>query len=141
LPFADRGLLLLTLHFAMLLGNTRKSGGPPPLEPPFKVKRDVHSQRSGFVVTPGVEGLNARGPLKVHPKWRHEESALATLRWRRNDRHRKSGLTSGLPGVVQGLLVRIANRLTSATERQSICRHTADTTHFRKIVEIQAVPD
>jgi len=84
LPFADRGLLLLTLHFAMLLGNTRKSGGPPPLEPSFKVKGDVHSQRSGFVVTPGVEGLNARGPLKVHPKWRHEESALATLRWRPN---------------------------------------------------------
>ena len=97
------------------------------------------SQRSGFVVTPGVEGLNARGPLKVHPKWRHEESALATLRWRTTGTENPD-----LPAafrVVQGLLVRIANRLTSATERQSICRHTADTTHFRKIVEIQAVPD
>jgi hypothetical protein len=26
---------------------------------------------------PRVKGLNARGPLKVHPKWRIEESALA----------------------------------------------------------------
>jgi hypothetical protein len=52
LPFAGRGLLLLTRRIAMLLGNSRKSGGPPPLEPSFKVKRDVHSQRSGFVGRP-----------------------------------------------------------------------------------------
>ena len=26
---------------------------------------------------PGSKALNARGPLKVHPKWRLEESALA----------------------------------------------------------------
>jgi hypothetical protein len=52
LPFAGRGLLLLTRRIAMLLGNSRKSGGPPPLEPSFKVKRDVHSQRSGFVSRP-----------------------------------------------------------------------------------------
>ena len=59
LPFAGRGLQLLTRRIAMLLGNSRKSGGPPPLEPSFKVKRDVHSQRSGFVGRPGLEGLNA----------------------------------------------------------------------------------
>jgi hypothetical protein len=69
-PFAGRGLLLWTRRIAMLLANSRKSGGPLPLEPSFKVKRDVHSQRSGFVVAPGVEGLNARGPLRVHPKCR-----------------------------------------------------------------------
>ena len=32
---------------------------------------------SGSAVAPGLEGLNARGPLKVHPKWRLEESAMA----------------------------------------------------------------
>jgi len=58
------------LSFNPLLLVREKSGGPPPLEPPFKVKRDVHDQRSGFVVAPGLEGLNALGPLKVHPKWR-----------------------------------------------------------------------
>jgi len=52
LRFAGRGLLLLTRRIAMLLGNSRKSGGPPPLEPSFKVKRDVHSLRSGFVGRP-----------------------------------------------------------------------------------------
>jgi hypothetical protein len=51
-PFAGRGLLLLMRGIAMLLGNPRKSGGPPPLEPSFKVKRDVHNQRSGFVGRP-----------------------------------------------------------------------------------------
>jgi len=67
-PFTGRGLLLLMRGIAMLLGNPRKSGGPPPLEPSFKVKRDVHNQRSGLWVAPGVEGPNARGPLKVHPE-------------------------------------------------------------------------
>jgi hypothetical protein len=65
---------------AMLLlerAGGRKSGGPTLLAPSFKVERDVHSQRSGFAVAPGVKGLNARGPLKVHRKWRLEESALA----------------------------------------------------------------
>jgi len=66
---AGRGKLLM-LSFNPLLLVREKSGGPPPLEPPFKVKRDVHDQRSGFVVAPGLEGLNALGPLKVHPKWR-----------------------------------------------------------------------
>jgi len=68
LLFAGGGLLLLTRRIAMLLGNSRKSGGPPLLALSFKVKRDVHSQRSGLVVAPGLKGLNAHGPLKVHPK-------------------------------------------------------------------------
>jgi hypothetical protein len=72
--FAGRGeLLMLPLPFkAMLpLGHARKSGGPPPLERSFNVKRDTtHNQSSGFAVAPGLEGLNALGPLKVHPKWR-----------------------------------------------------------------------
>src|SRR5258708_28682189 len=68
LLFAGGGLLLLTRRIAMLLGNSRKSGGPPLLALSFKVKRDVHSQRSGLVVAPGLKGLNARGPLKVHPQ-------------------------------------------------------------------------
>jgi hypothetical protein len=34
----------------------RKSGDPPLLAPSFKVQRDVHSQRSGFAVAPGVKG-------------------------------------------------------------------------------------
>ena len=66
--------------------------------------------------------------------------SAATLRWRRTTGTENPDLPAAFQ-VVPGLLVRIANRLTSATERQSICRHTADTTHFRKIVEIQAVPD
>jgi hypothetical protein len=79
--FAGRGeLLMLLLPFkAMLpLGHARKSGGPPLLEPSFKVQREnAHNQSSGFTAAPGLEGLNARGPLKVHPKWRLE-SALAS---------------------------------------------------------------
>ena len=60
---------------AMLLGYTRKSGGPPLFEPSFKVQREnAHNQSSGFTAAPGLEGLNARGPLKVHPKWRLELS-------------------------------------------------------------------
>ncbi len=80
--FAGRGeLLMLLLPFkAMLpLGHARKSGGPPLFEPSFKVQREnAHNQSSGFTAAPGLEGLNARGPLKVHPKWRLEESALAS---------------------------------------------------------------
>jgi hypothetical protein len=85
--FAGRGKLL-TLPFAMLLERARKSGGPSLLEPSFKVQRNTaHNQSSGFAVAPGFKGLNARGPLKVHPEWhslrrlglwqRLEESALA----------------------------------------------------------------
>ena len=40
------------LPSAPLLGNIRKSSGPPPLKPSFKVKGDVHNQRSGLVVAP-----------------------------------------------------------------------------------------
>jgi hypothetical protein len=32
----------------------------------------------GSPVAPRFKGLNARGPLKVHPKWRLEESGLAS---------------------------------------------------------------
>jgi hypothetical protein len=49
--FALRGMLTLLLE-PMLLERARKSGGPPPLEPSFKVKRDVHNQHSGFVGRP-----------------------------------------------------------------------------------------
>ena len=66
LLFAGGGLLLLTRRIAMLLGNSRKSRGPPLLALSFKVKRDVHSQRSGLVVAPGLKGLNAFDGLKVH---------------------------------------------------------------------------
>src|SRR5258705_1496824 len=81
--FAGRGeLLMLLLPFkAMLpLGHARKSGGPPLFEPSFKVQREnAHNQSSGITAAPGLEGLNARGPLKVHPKWRLRESAQASL--------------------------------------------------------------
>jgi hypothetical protein len=70
--------MLLLPFKAMLFGRAGKSGRPPPLEPSLKVQRDIaHNQSSGFAVAPRVKGLNARGPLKVHPKWRLEESALA----------------------------------------------------------------
>ena len=60
---------LLTLLFPMLLERARKFGGPPLFEPSFKVQRDsTHNQSSGFAVAPRGQGLNARGPLKVHPK-------------------------------------------------------------------------
>ena len=60
---------LLTLLFPMLLERARKSGGPPLFEPSFKVQRDcTHNQSSGFAAAPRGQGLNARGPLKVHPK-------------------------------------------------------------------------
>jgi hypothetical protein len=66
---------MLLLRFkATLFGRAGKSGRPPPLEPSLKVQRDIaHNQSSGFAM-----GINARWPLKVHPKWRLEESALAT---------------------------------------------------------------
>jgi hypothetical protein len=74
-PFVGRGKLLIRPFKPMLSGYWRwgKSGGPPPLERSFNVKRDsTHSQNSRFAVAPGLEGLNARGPLKVRPKWRLE---------------------------------------------------------------------
>src|SRR5260370_94762 len=61
------GLLLLTRRIAMLLGNSRKSGGPPLLAPSFKVQRDnAHNQSPGSAVAPGLKGLNAFEGLKVH---------------------------------------------------------------------------
>jgi hypothetical protein len=70
---------MLLLFKAMLFGRAGKSGRPSPLEPSLEVHRDIaHNQSSGFAVAPRVESINARGPLKVHPKWRLEKSALAT---------------------------------------------------------------
>jgi hypothetical protein len=70
--------MLLLPFKAMLFGRAGKSGRPPPLEPSLKVQRDIaHNQSSGFAVAPRVKSLNARGPLKIHPRWRLEESALA----------------------------------------------------------------
>ena len=67
LLFAGGGLLLLPRRIAMLLGNSRKSRGPPLFALSFKVQRDnAHDQRSGFVVAPGLEGPNAFDGLKVH---------------------------------------------------------------------------
>jgi hypothetical protein len=69
--FVGRGdpLPLLLLFKAMLFSRAGKSGRPPPLEPSLKVHRDIaHNQSSGLLSPPG-QGLNARGPLKVHPKW------------------------------------------------------------------------
>ena len=61
---------LLTLPFPMLLERARKSGGPPLFEPSFKVQRDcTHNQSSGFAAAPRGQGLNARGPLKVVPRF------------------------------------------------------------------------
>src|SRR5258708_29096298 len=79
--FAGRGeLLMLLLPFkAMLpLGHARKSGGPPLFEPSFKVQgENAHNQSSGFTAPPVLKGLNARGPLKVHPKWRLDRGISA----------------------------------------------------------------
>ena len=74
--FLGRADPLLLLRFkATLFGGTGKSGRPPPLEPSLKVQRDiVHNQSSGFAVARRVTGNNTRGPSKVHPKWRLEES-------------------------------------------------------------------
>ncbi len=60
--------MLLPCKAMLLLESPRgrKSGGPPLLALSFKVKRDVHSQRSGLVVAPGLKGLNAFDGLKVH---------------------------------------------------------------------------
>jgi hypothetical protein len=64
-------MLLLPFKAMLPLGRARKSGGPPLFEPSFKVQgENAHNQSSGFRAAPGLEGLNARGPLKVHPKWR-----------------------------------------------------------------------
>jgi hypothetical protein len=45
------------------------------------------TKSSGSAVAPGLEDLNARGPLKVYPKWRLEESALASRAVAPIDRH------------------------------------------------------
>ena len=80
--------MLLLPFKAMLFGRAGKSGRPPPLEPSLKVQRDIaQNQSSGFAVAPQVKGLNARGPLKIHPKWRIEESALVRHAMARTDRH------------------------------------------------------
>ncbi len=61
---------MLPLRFkATLFGRVGKSRRPPPLEPSLKVHRDIaHNQSSGFAVAPRLKRINARGPLKVHPK-------------------------------------------------------------------------
>src|SRR5260370_23747057 len=63
------------------------------------------TKSSGSAVAPGLEGLNARGPLKVHPKWRPEESALASRAVAPIDRHQwqpaNPTRTTGLPRLVQ----------------------------------------
>jgi len=88
LAFAGFGELLTLPFKAMLLECARKSGGPPLFEPSFKVQRNsAHNQSSGFAVAPGLKAHNARGPLKVHPKWRLEESALASHALAPIDRH------------------------------------------------------
>jgi hypothetical protein len=65
-------LVLLLPFKAMLLlerARGRKSGGPPLLAPSFKIQRNTaHNQSSGSAVAPRFKRLNARGPLKVHPK-------------------------------------------------------------------------
>jgi hypothetical protein len=69
----------------------------------LKVQGDIaHNQSSGFVVAPGVKGLNARGPLKVHPKWRIEESALAHRALAGIDRHMNSSQTGPAPATLSG---------------------------------------
>ena len=69
---------------APLLGNIRKSSGPPPLKPSFKVKGDVHNQRSGLVVAP-VSRPRARGPLKVpaQSRWNNPWDASLVVGSRR----------------------------------------------------------
>jgi hypothetical protein len=60
-------MLLLPFKAMLPLGHARKSGGPPLFEPSFKVQgENAHNQSSGFRAAPGLENLNARGPLKVH---------------------------------------------------------------------------
>jgi hypothetical protein len=46
-------MLLLPFKAMLPLGHARKSGGPPPLERSFNVKRDtVHNPSSGLLVAP-----------------------------------------------------------------------------------------
>src|SRR5258706_4184885 len=67
--FSGRGEVLTLPFKAMPLGHARKPRGPPLFEPSFKVPRDnAHNQSSGFAAAPGFKGLNACGPLKVHPR-------------------------------------------------------------------------
>jgi hypothetical protein len=69
LAFVGRGSPLLLLLFkAMLFGRAGKSGRPAPLEPSLKVYRDIaHTKTPGLLSAPRVNGINALGPLKVHP--------------------------------------------------------------------------
>jgi hypothetical protein len=60
--FGGFGKLLLLLLLSLTLGRRwrsrpDKSGGPPPLEPSFKVNRDYgHNQSSGLAVAPVSKG-------------------------------------------------------------------------------------
>ena len=70
-------LMLPLLFKAILFGRAGKSGRPSPLEPSLKVQRDiVHNHAPGLLSPPGQD-INARAPLRVHPKWCLGESALA----------------------------------------------------------------
>jgi hypothetical protein len=86
-PFAGRGRLTLRFKPMLLVrgGFHRpgKSGGPPLLEPSFKVEGNgAHNQSSGFAVAPGLKGHNARGPLKVQPKLHSQRWAFGRPRFR-----------------------------------------------------------
>jgi hypothetical protein len=59
-------LFILALFERGLRRLPHKSGGPPPLEPSFKVQRDRTHRRNSGVVAPGLKGFNALGPSKVH---------------------------------------------------------------------------
>src|SRR6266403_5330219 len=85
-PFAGRGRLPLHFKSTLLVrgGFHRpgKSGGPPLFEPSFKVQRnDAHSQKLRVRGRPRVKGLNARGPLKVHPKMASSSLRRVVARW------------------------------------------------------------
>ena len=103
-PFAGRGRLTLRFKPMLLVrgGFHRpgKSGGPPLLEPSFKVEGNgAHNQSSGLAVAPGLKAHNARGPLKVHPKRCLEESALAPI-----DRHMTAGKSNAHQRASPGTL-------------------------------------
>jgi hypothetical protein len=50
-----------------------------------------HITKAPGLLSPPVKGLNARGPLKVHPKYRLKESALAHHAIEGIDRHMAAG--------------------------------------------------